>query len=249
MDVVTPASKLTGPLILAGVAAAGLGAAAFHYFAGVQTMRPHVERHRAYWQDRGSQGERRYVALGDSSSQGVGVDDPRQAWVHGVANHLEQRWGTTVGVVNLSVSGATTADLVREQLPLLRDLLATDGAPDLLTVSIGVNDAVKARFDPDRFTANMTTIAETVPTGSFIGDLPGISGGGLLNRRIIRANEVIRRVVAAHGHRLVPVFEASQQPTLWEYRRLVAPDAFHPNVRGYQLWTHEWVAAIDRAGF
>ena len=98
-----------------------------------------------YWQERSQEpGDLVHVALGDSLTQGIGSSGPDTSYVSVLADDLAERTGSDVRVVNLSVTGATTAVLVSDQLPALEDLLAqlaADGTPvGLVTLCIGAND-------------------------------------------------------------------------------------------------------------
>lgn len=90
-----------------------------------------------------------YLALGDSVAAGVGATPPATGgYVPLLAGLLSERLGCTappadgcpVQLRNLAESGATTATLLRRQLPQAVELLRT--APDvrLVTVTIGGND-------------------------------------------------------------------------------------------------------------
>ena len=106
----------------------------------------------------------RYVALGDSYTIGTSVP-PAERW--------PERLVAAVGppdaprlelVANLGVNGATSADLIRGQLPALAGL-----RPDLVSVLIGVNDVVRG-VPPATYEANLERILaallDRLPAGS-----------------------------------------------------------------------------------
>jgi lysophospholipase L1-like esterase len=72
------------------------------------------------------------VALGDSTGAGVGARDG--GYVARLFKRLEERRPESK-LSNLCVSGATTSDLVRDQLD--RGVALN---PDLVTIGIGIND-------------------------------------------------------------------------------------------------------------
>lgn len=90
------------------------------------------------------------LALGDSVAAGVGADDPaRRGYVPVLAGLLSDRLGCDagaaaarcpVGVQNLSVAGATTATLLRDQLPAALHALQAGGDVRVVTVTVGGND-------------------------------------------------------------------------------------------------------------
>ncbi len=94
-----------------------------------------------------------YLALGDSVAAGVGAAAPATGgYVPLLAGLLSERLGCDDGpapgcplsVRNLAQSGATTATLLRSQMPQALEVLRT--APDvrLVTLTIGGNDVVEA---------------------------------------------------------------------------------------------------------
>jgi len=82
-----------------------------------------VEALGEYWATpRGQIGGLLYVALGDSSAQGIGASRPERGYVGLVAQHVRESTGQPVLVINLSRSGARIDDVLDRQLPALRGL-------------------------------------------------------------------------------------------------------------------------------
>ncbi|MCZ9343859.1 SGNH/GDSL hydrolase family protein, partial [Streptomyces sp. TRM76130] len=86
----------------------------------------------------------RYVALGDSLTEGVGdpVAGGRRGWAALLAGSLAGADERPVEFRNLAVSGAQTRDVLEAQLPAGLAL-----RPDLVSVVIGVNDTLRRTFD------------------------------------------------------------------------------------------------------
>lgn len=177
----------------------------------------------------------RYAALGDSLAQGIGASSPRRGYVGLLATWLERATGRPVEVVNLSVTGIMVHDLVRDQLP---PLLALDPPPELVTVTVGTNDAgrvpeavLRGRFDE---------LCRLLPPGALVGDVPRFHRG---HRRAAgrRAAAILREVLAHHPH-LVAV--GLDEPTLAAGWRLRAADFFHPNDTGHRLYADAFWAAL-----
>ncbi len=212
------------------VATAAFGAAASGAAVlGLRALRVlrSAELYSAYWQRQAaSEGELLYVALGDSAAQGVGASHPALGYVGRLAEQVARRTGRTVQVVNLSVSGAMTADLVREQLPQL----AAAGAPDLVTVAIGGNDA--GRTGPKAFRAAFVTMLDALPRGSYVADVPDFGGGP--RKPAAAALASIAREELARRPSLVSVEleEATGAMRLRDY----SADFFHPGDSGYRMW-------------
>ena len=111
-----------------------------------------------------------YVALGDSTGAGIGA----RAGVY-VARLFRKIEPLRPGakLVNLCVSGATTTDLLRDQLEQ-----GIAASPDLVTVGIGIND-VGHEVKIDEFARNFETILSSVRSRTnariVVTNLPDIS--------------------------------------------------------------------------
>ena len=99
----------------------------------------------------GAQGST-YLALGDSVAAGIGASDPGGGgYVPVLAGLLEQRLGCDDGdspscpvtVRQLAVPGATTATLLRDQLPRALELLEEQPDVRLVTLTVGGNDVFR----------------------------------------------------------------------------------------------------------
>src|SRR5262245_45245239 len=94
-----------------------------------------------------------YVALGDSTGYGVGAREG--GYVKRLFDRIDaRRPGSTLQ--NLCVSGATTEDLIRDQLDHAVEL-----NPDLVTIGIGIND-VGHGLTLEQFSKNFEQILSTL---------------------------------------------------------------------------------------
>lgn len=177
----------------------------------------------------------RYVALGDSLAQGIGASTPQRGYVGLLATWLGRATGRPVEVVNLSVTGIMVHDLVRDQLPVL---LAMDPPPELVTVSVGTNDA--GRVPDAELRDRFDDLCRRLPPGTLVGDVPRFHRGRRA-ARARRAAAVLRDVLARHPH-LVPV--GLDQPTRAADWRLRAADFFHPNDQGHRLYADTYWSAL-----
>src|SRR3954453_23847266 len=109
---------------------------------------------------------RRYVALGDSLTEGIGdfADDGRpRGWADRFAHGLATRRGE-VEYANLAVRGLTTSQVLATQLEPAVAL-----APDLVSVIVGMNDLLRPRFDVDDLRRDLGTIyGELAATGAVV---------------------------------------------------------------------------------
>lgn len=162
-----------------------------------------------------------WVALGDSLSQGIGAPAYDLGWVGQLHSRLADA-GRPHRLVNLSVSGARTDDVLERQLPALAALAAREGLPELITLMIGSNDLISRRYRaglPRRF----ERILRQLPAGSLVTTLPNpTSTAG-------QANDVIEAVARQRGLRVADLRDG--RTTSWRGR--LAADHFHPNERGY----------------
>ncbi|TMR23103.1 SGNH/GDSL hydrolase family protein [Nonomuraea turkmeniaca] len=175
----------------------------------------------------------RYVALGDSQTEGLGDgDDVRghRGWADRVAEHLA-RANPELLYANLAVRGRRAAQIRDEQLPAALEL-----RPDLATVMAGMNDVTRPGFDPaavagvveDMFAA-LTGAGAHVVTVTF----PDISRITPLARplvpRLLDFNDRIRTAAARHGVTLIDTFPLAYiaDARMWSFDRLHASPAGH----------------------
>ena len=184
----------------------------------------------------------RYVALGDSYTIGEGVAR-KDRWPDQLAADL-RRDGIRVAVVaNPAVSGYTTADVLRVELPVLRRARA-----DFATLQIGVNDWVSGVSEA-RFRENLGRLLDEIPRSlararrllvvtipDFASTPSGalFSGGRDATAGIRRFNAVIRAEAARRTIPVADVFEASRRVRVDP--GLVAEDGLHPSRRQYAAW-------------
>jgi acyl-CoA thioesterase I len=218
---------------------------------GVNAMREDCIAFAAYWRAhnerllgeiaRGTQGRSPlWVALGDSTAQGLGAPGPRGGYVGQTLHQLQRKTGQPWRVLNLSVSGALLRDVLANQIPLLPE------APDLVTCGIGANDVLYS--SPGRLFSDLRTVLDAIPERTVVLDLPLPAGfWGIVGRisvpYVARINRVIHEVA---GKRTLPVAEISAHFTApWAGK--FSSDNFHPSQDGYRDWTRALVAAIPLA--
>jgi len=193
-----------------------------------------------------------YVALGDSTVEGVGATRADFNYV----SRLHERLRTvypTARVVNLGAGGATSADVLRRQLDRAIAL-----RPHLVTLSIGPND-ITTRVPVAAYERNLDSIlgrlrGETtaVTVVNLIPDLivtPRFRAHrerDALGRQTVLFNGAVERRGRAHGAELVDLYAASQRevPVRPE---LIGADGYHPSDVGYARWAElVWVGIQAR---
>jgi acyl-CoA thioesterase I len=181
-----------------------------------------------------------WVALGDSTAQGLGAPDPRGGYVGQALQQLRRRTGKHWRVLNLSVSGALIRDVLGEQIPRLPQ------EPDLVTCGVGANDILYSA--PGKLFGDLRALLAAVPERTVMLDLPLPTGYGWLVGRmsvpyIARINRVIHEVAEDRG---LPVAEVSGQFTPpWAGKFSV--DSFHPSQDGYRDWTRALLTTLPAA--
>ncbi|KQR54885.1 esterase [Leifsonia sp. Leaf336] len=193
--------------------------------------------HSAWWREHAhTEGEILYVAIGDSAAQGIGASVPRNSYVGIIADHIRAATGRSVRVVNLSVSGATVALAVADQLPRFAGY-----EPDLVTVSIGANDI--ADFDADRFREGIRGVLDAVPSDAVVADLPYFYFPAN-ERKVAVANTILRDEAGERGLTVVPLHEAMRREGIRGAITQFAEDWFHPNDHGYRVWASAFLPAV-----
>jgi lysophospholipase L1-like esterase len=191
---------------------------------------------------------RRYVALGDSFTEGVGDPDVGRpnglrGWADRVAEVLGQQPGIgDFGYANLGIRGRKMRAILDQQVAP-----AAAMAPDLVTIYAGANDILRPQVDIDALAAayddaigTLTKAAGTVLM--FTAYDPGNSPVFRIARgRWAIYNELIREIADKHGSLLVDMWRARSLAhwAIWD------DDRMHLNPVGHQ---HIAIAVLDRLG-
>jgi len=146
----------------------------------------------------------RYVAIGDSFTEGVGDSDPtRPNGVRGWADRVAETLATRTpdfGYANLAIRGRLLRRIVDEQLEPALAL-----APDLVTVYAGGNDLIRPRVDVDALgEVYDVAVGKLAATGATVGLFtafdPGTGGPfAPLRGRFALYNERVREIADRHG--------------------------------------------------
>jgi lysophospholipase L1-like esterase len=146
----------------------------------------------------------RFVALGDSFTEGVGDPDPsRPNGLRGWADRVAEVLATQTddfGYANLAVRGRQLRPILSEQLDAALAL-----NPDLVTVYGGGNDLIRPRCDVDALgEVYDDAIAKLARTGATVGVFTAFDPGGggpftRLRGRFAVYNERVREIAERHG--------------------------------------------------
>ena len=221
----------------------GLRAGPFGRWAdGVTVMREDCAVFARHWQAHNDQVLRLdgplWVVLGDSTAQGLGAHSPDGGYVGQVLAELRRQTGLPWRVLNLSISGALTRDVLGAQLPLMPP------HADLVTCGIGINDILYT--NPVKLFAGLRTLIAALPDQTVLLDLPLPAGcWGFLGRAsvpyVTRINRTIHQAAAARG---LPVAEVSAH-FLPPWSGKFASDCFHPSQDGHRDWARALLDVVN----
>jgi lysophospholipase L1-like esterase len=184
----------------------------------------------------------RYVALGDSFTEGIGDPDPAsnnglRGWADLVAAHLACH-NSEFGYANLAIRGHTMDAVIAGQIKPAIML-----QPDLITIYAGINDLLKLRADLDammaRYALALSRLRRTGArvmtfTAADIGTVPVFRR---LRGRAAIYNELLRGIVDDLGLELVDFwrFTEFRDPRMWDSDRVHLGPIGHRRMAGRVL--------------
>jgi lysophospholipase L1-like esterase len=194
----------------------------------------------------------RFVALGDSTT--VGIGDPAAAtgwrgWSRLLAAELARTH--SLAYTNLAVSGATAGTVRAGQLPPALRL-----RPHIASVIVGMNDTMRSTWDPGRIRDDILgSVAALSQAGALVLSVRFHDHGTvfrlprMLRRPLLRRIEVVNAAYdaahAAHGgvQLDLTVAAAVRELAFWSVDRL------HPNERGHRWLASEFALALRTRGY
>lgn len=177
----------------------------------------------------------RYVALGDSFTEGVGDPDPdRPNGLRGWADRVAEVLASAThdfGYANLAIRGRKLRGVLDEQLEPAVAL-----RPDLITIYAGANDILRPKVDIDALAEKYdAALGRLASTGARLLVFTAFDPGGSAIFRPLRGrfalyNEFVRDSAQRHGASVVDYWK------LREYRdwRYWDPDRMHMGPAGHQ---------------
>lgn len=189
-----------------------------------------------------------YVALGDSTVEGIGASHPSKSYASLVYSDLQRHY-SPVTYHNFGKGGARVGDVTAHQLSQ-----TVETQPQLITLSIGANDVIK-RTNLRLFRAELHKLLGTlreqttalivmtnIPDFSFNNRIPA-SVKPVVRWRIRRYNAIILRAAAMNGVVLIDTFKDSAV-TANRFPDALSADNFHPSDLGYTLWANTMLTVI-----
>ena len=188
----------------------------------------------------------RYVALGDSFTEGYGDPDPDRpnglrGWADRVAEVLACETDD-FGYANLAIRGRKLDAVIAEQLA---PALALE--PDLVTVYAGANDILRPRVDLDALVARYdAALGALAATGARLLVVTAFDPGDSATYRMLRGRfaiyiELVRESAERHGAGVVDFWR------MREYRdwRMWDDDRMHMGPAGHQRMAMAVLDALD----
>jgi lysophospholipase L1-like esterase len=192
----------------------------------------------------------KYVALGDSFTEGVGDADPTRpngvrGWAdrfaEGLSAHAAAE-GLPFGYANLAIRGRKLPAIIDEQVDAGLAL-----GPDLVSIHGGGNDVLRPKVDIDALAASYDeAIARITATGAHvvmftIAD-PGLNGViKVIRGRTAIFNEWVREIAENRGATVVDMWRIRG----WKVAEVMDDDRLHLNAVGHQAIA---IAALDALG-
>ncbi|MGI9604593.1 MAG: SGNH/GDSL hydrolase family protein [Acidimicrobiales bacterium] len=201
------------------------------FWPAVREIEAQREPHAAFWDDWNtrafaSEGPL-LVALGDSSSQGIGSGDPAHSWLPRIIDRLRSNTGEPWRAINLSITGAQLSDVIDFQLPRMDEMRFSGHEPTLVTHLAGANDLM-APATWGGTARRMRTILTALPDRAVVAR---VGKSTPLNGAMAR---MLNRIIEGQAeHRPFHLF----WPWDWPSRDGLAVDRWHPGARGYEYMT------------
>ncbi|WP_277959909.1 SGNH/GDSL hydrolase family protein [Frigoribacterium faeni] len=182
----------------------------------------------------------RYVALGDSFTEGIGDPEERSPGGHrGWADRVAEVLGSSTedfAYANLAVRGRLLKQIIDEQSEAALAL-----RPDLISVSAGGNDIIRPGTDPDEVAAGFEGLVArlrsdgatvVVFTGPDIGLTPVL---GRLRGKVAIYNEHVHAIALRHD---------AVVADMWALRQLVDPRMWAPDRLHFSPLGHHTIARM-----
>ncbi|MEZ5213290.1 SGNH/GDSL hydrolase family protein [Gordonia sp. (in: high G+C Gram-positive bacteria)] len=189
----------------------------------------------------------RFVALGDSQTEGMGDPDPRyeyRGWADRLATLLAVQ-NPGLRYANLAVRGKTTRQAREEQLA---PALALE--PDLITAPLGMNDVIgssdmaQVHDDLDAVYRVLAATGATVLISTYPDVTATIPLGRRFEDKLLTLNQMMRDFAGRYGFVLVDLYSA---PVLTDLRSW-APDRLHASPLGHERFAAGAAHALGLPG-
>lgn len=188
-----------------------------------------------------------FVALGDSTIEGVGASVPHKSFSHLVYLKIKNKIKHAV-FHNFGLGGARVFDLHKKLDHVIRL------SPHLILLSVGANDILRLTHSKDfnrhyrhvikRLSQETKArlIINNIPDLTLLPRFPGILKP-YLKQKIHENNNVIRRYAKATKGILIDLYKESK--TLWRVKGILSKDGLHPSDIGHSIWAELVYAKLE----
>ena len=189
-----------------------------------------------------------YVAMGDSTVEGIGSSGPKKTFPALVFASIKQEF-KHAKLHNLGRGGAKISDVISSQLGSAIQL-----KPDLVTISVGAND-LRNRTKLKQFRNDLSQLIEVLKRKTDakvivnnipdLSHLPSIPFVFRIYSKILlkRFNQIIQE--QTHKSQVILVDLYSQSKLFAnKYPEFISSDGLHPSDTGYALWANTIITQI-----
>lgn len=191
-----------------------------------------------------------YSALGDSTGVGTGAKEGGGYVLRLFTRIKNDRPQSRLN--NFCVSGATTEDVLRSQLPN-----AINSRPTLVTLGIGINDighGMPIETFARNYEAIIKRLKEATTARIVVTNVPDISFAPVIfaserdatRRKVQLFNERIRAIAERYKVVIVDVYTETHN-TIPAHPEFFSEDGFHPSDAGYEYWAKAMWPTIQAA--
>ena len=187
----------------------------------------------------------RYLALGDSLTQGVGAPNPDTGSYPALLSEKWRARGCKVELQNHGIASYKSADVIADELPDVGTF-----KPTLVTLQVGANDVANS-VSIDVYRANVKTILSTskgsgarvivMPQNEWFRSPQGETYGPGLSEKRDAFDAVLMEETKAAGAEFVDLrllFKQHADQKLW------IDDGLHPTPAAYEAWASELARVI-----
>ena len=189
-----------------------------------------------------------YVAIGDSTVEGIGASHPSRSYTSIIFSSIQQQY-RNAHYYNLGKRGAPIRQVINEQLERAIAL-----HPDLITISVGANDIrlhTKLSIFEKELVSLISRLQSETSAQIVINNIPDFSLTKAVPKRlkpiakvlIQRFNSVIETVSEKAGVIYIDLHTQSRVYAKF-YPEAVSEDEFHPSDFGYAIWANTIVTSI-----
>src|SRR5919202_1173229 len=188
----------------------------------------------------------RVMAIGSSSTEGIGASSPAKTYPAQLESILEQTFKTLdVIVTNRGVSGelaAATAERLKSDIPL--------DQPDLVLWQVGTNDAL-AKVPVEEFKATVQSTIRWLKERRIDTVLVGLQYSPRVaqDAHHTAIRQALREIASAENVLLVRRFEAMQFVERTKEGGLLSRDGLHQNDLGYRCMAEHIARAVIVSAF